>query len=285
MRPIPHIGPLATSWLIALCLAAGLHARAADPQGQPPRRGPQRSHIQSVGEIAAATPQPEDDLGMRLSRASPVLRQQLALTRGAGLVAEEVVPGSRADRAGFKQHDVLVMLDDQLLLLPEQLTALLESAPADAPSECILLRGGRQVKVPLGVANEKVATAPPSSGLRPTESALAIVREAGVNAQRDAVHRAAATPSRLTRLSAETLLRQDADYQIRLTSGDETRLVVTENQGRVIFDDTIDTPEGRSRMPVGVRQRVEEMERALERQPSRPAVKLGRLDAAPNGLR
>ncbi len=83
------------------------------------------------------------------------------------------------------------------------------------------------------------------------------------------------------RLSHETLLRQDPDYQIRLTGGDETRLVVTDSQGRVVFTDTIDTPERRSRMPVSIRGRVEEMERSLER----PPVTVGRLDAAPIEIR
>ena len=83
------------------------------------------------------------------------------------------------------------------------------------------------------------------------------------------------------RISGETLLRQDPDYQIRLTGGDETRVVVTDTRGRVVFDDAIDTPEGRSRMPVVVRERVEEMERALERQPAA----VGRLEVAPIEVR
>ena len=57
---------------------------------------PRRSHIQSVGEVAAASRHSET-LGLRLARASEVLRQQLALARGAGLVVEEVTPGSTAD--------------------------------------------------------------------------------------------------------------------------------------------------------------------------------------------
>jgi hypothetical protein len=288
MHPIPLLRPFATFWLLAVCAACGLVAQAADPQGEPNRRGPQRSHIQSVGEIAAAAPRQADALGLRLSRASTVLRQQLALTRGAGLVVEDVTPGSRAARAGFKQHDVLVMLDDQLLLLPEQLGALIEAAPADTPMVCTVLRGGRKVELPLGSTTPNgVATASPSTGLRATESALAIVREAGGIPRPTAGRRepAATAPARLTRLATETLLRQDADYQIRLTGGAETRLVVTDTQGRVVFDDAIDTPEGRSRMPVAVRQRVEEMERSLERRPTRPAAEIGRLDVAPIEVR
>lgn len=261
--------------LAALLVTSAIAAAAADPR-QPPR-----SHIQAVGEIVAAAPPHDVDLGLQLSRASAVLRQQLALTRGAGLVVEQVTPGSRAARAGFRQHDVLVMLDDQLLLLPEQLAALVEAAPTETPMACTVLRGGRKVTLPLGPPGQPVAAATPP-GLRPAASALALVRESGGSPRAEAGGRQPTTaPARLTRMSSETLLRQDADFQIRLTGGEETRLLVTDLQGRVVFDDAIDTPEGRSRMPVVVRTRVEEMERALEQQPA----KVGRLDIAPIEVR
>jgi hypothetical protein len=277
-----------TSALLLACALPCTSIRAADPRlaaagevTDAPARVQRRSHIQSVGELAAATTRDTDDLGLRLSRASTVLRQQLALARGAGLVVDEVAPGSRAARAGFKQHDVLVMLDDQLLLLPEQLTALMEAAAADAPLQCTVLRGGRRVQLPLGVATP-AGSRPATAGLRPTESTLAMVRGHGPRPTPPRAAPPAEQPARLARIFSETLLRQDPDYQIRLTGGDETRVVVTDNQGRVVFNDTIDTPEGRSRMPVVVRQRVEEMEKALERQ---PVAEIGSLDVAPIELR
>jgi hypothetical protein len=107
--------------------------RAAESEAQTPATVPadatpvpRRSHIQPVGEIAMASRNP-DTLGLRLTRATEVLRQQLSLARGAGLVVEDVIPDSVAEKSGFKQHDVLVLLDDQMLLLPEQLAALLEA--------------------------------------------------------------------------------------------------------------------------------------------------------------
>jgi hypothetical protein len=137
------------------------------------------------------------------------------------------------------------------------------------------------VKLPLAVA-PPASSRPATAGLRPTESSLAIVRESRPRPAPPRTDAPADQPARLARISSETLLRQDPDYQIRLTGGEETRVVVTDNQGRVVFNDTIDTPEGRSRMPVVVRQRVEEMEKALERQ---PVAEIGSLDVAPIELR
>lgn len=258
-----------------------------------------RSHLEPAGVVSSAPPT-SAGLGLTLTRASAVLRRQLALRRGAGLVVETVAPGSRAAHAGFAQHDVLVKLDDQLLVLPEQLDALLEAAERDAPLDCTVLRGGREVVIPLvqpaaGIGRSPRGTAA-NGGLRPTASSLALVAEA-------APRHAASTPTTidatgLRRLAGETLVRNDADFQIRLTSGDETRLVVSDRQGHVVFDGVIDTPEGRSRMPPAVRDRVTEMERLLEGRPPQaiatgqaagakamPAAEVGRLDVSPVELR
>jgi hypothetical protein len=263
---------------IAIACVACLTAHAADAP---------RSHLEPAGN-ASITPKSCAALGLKLSRASGVLRQQLALRRGAGLVVEAVMPGSTAARAGFAQHDVLVRLDDQLLVLPEQLDALLESSESDEPLACTILRGGREIVVPVG--QQPVGGQPRSSaangGLRPTASSLAIVEQA-------APRQGPIAAAPLRRLADETLVRQDEDYQIRLTSGDETRLVVSDARGHVVFNDTIDTPEGRSRMPPIVRDRVSAMERMLETRQQRPAgdtkpapaAEIGSLDVSPVELR
>ena len=290
---------------------------------------PRRSHIQSVGEVAAASRHAET-LGLRLARASEVLRQQLALARGAGLVVEEVTPGSTADKAGFRQHDVLVLLDDQMLLLPEQLAALLEASNGTATPACTLLRGGAKVTIALGELRQTdkptlstplnlggqatVAAAPaparpqlpavrqtaakPSASprLRAPASALALVQpDRPVQQSQTTVQTSATVPasSTLPAQSAgrqlfstdETLVRHDPDYQIKLSRGNETRLVILDPHGRIVFNDEIDTPEHRRLVPQAVRQRVEEMEKSLESVANGPTAQIGRLDAAPIEIR
>lgn len=264
---------------VAVCVACVTAAAADAP----------RSHLVPAGNAGAAAKSCAG-LGLTLSRASGVLRQQLALKRGAGLVVEAVAPGSPAARVGIAQHDVLVRLDDQLLVLPEQFDALLESSDNDAPLACTILRGGHELLVPVG--RQPLASMPRGStangGLRPTASSLAIVEQAATPRQGPIP----AVP--LRRLADETLVRQDADYQIRLTGGDETRLIVSDPKGHVLFNDTIDTPEGRSRMPPVVRDRVSAMERMLEGRQTpaataadrpRPPAAIGSLEVHPIELR
>lgn len=309
--------------------------RAAEPESQTPdpvvvdaTPTPRRSHIQPVGEIAVTSRHP-DTLGLRLTRASEVLRQQLSLARGAGLVVEDVIPDSVAEKAGFKQHDVLVLLDDQMLLLPEQLAALLEASTGTTPPACTLLRGGAKVTLPLGQANQtgqptlptpskpigpptmaaaptaptpsarrQLAAKPATNGrLRAAASTLALVQPAPTDRNGQptpaAVQASASAPAgssvpktvRTAAIADETLLRHDPDFQIKLSRGNETRLVVLDPNGQIVFNDEIDTPEQRSLVPQAVRQRVEEMERSLETATKRTAVEIGRLDVAPVEIR
>lgn len=267
--------------LLLAAVAWRVDARAGEPSA------PARSHLQPVSEIARA-PVTGEGLGIRASRASAVLRQQLALERGAGLVVEEVVIGSRADAAGLEQHDVLVRLDDQLLVLPEQFDALLEAAGPNDPLTCTVLRGGRKLAIPLvagrPATRQAVAASTTRRPLRPTASAVAIAQP--VPPPDDPA-------GRLQRLADETLLRQDADFEIRLSRGDKTRLLVKEPGGRVVFDGTIDAAADRGRVPAAVRSRVAEMERLLEPRPAiagdaaatRPVAEIGRLDIKPVELR
>ena len=271
-----------------IALALGVVPAGALRAGDPPL--PARSHLQPVSEMARS-PATGAGLGVSLSRATTVLRQQLALKRGAGLVVDQVAAGSRGEAAGFLQHDVLVRLDDQLLLLPQQFDALLEAAEPDDPLECTVLRGGREVAIALGRKPAPPVQAfqrPTRRPLRPAESALAIVQPAANLVATPA----AAVPARL---ADETLVRQDADYAIRLSRGDKTLLVVSDPAGSVVFEGPIDDPESRRHVPEAVRGRVAEMERLLEPRPAvidrpatptvRPVAEIGRLDIQPVELR
>lgn len=257
---------VAVGW--AACLVASPLAAAE----------PARSHLLPVSEVVASAASAQG-MGMTLSRASPVLRRQLALTRGAGLVVDAVTPGSRAARAGFEPHDVVVRLDDQLLVLPEQLDALLEAAAPGDRLTCTVLRGGRELALPLGDSPAVAAAAAPPRSLRPTASSLALVQPL----------KAPATSATLRRLSDETLLREDDDYRIRLCRGDQTRLTVADRTGRVVFDEAIDSPAGRARVPEPVRGRVAEMMGILEppaaagqpRTALGQTERIGRLDLPP----
>lgn len=218
-----------------------------DPSGRTPR-----SHIQPVGEIAAAE-RAAPWAGLVTARAPAVLREQFRLDRGAGLVVESVVPGSAAERAGLKRHDVIVSIDGQLLLLPEQFVTLLEASGEDAPLECRVLRNG--IEKVISLRKEAVDAHGTTRSLKPAESSLALVPR-----------RRSASVATITQLPDGSLQQRDADFLVKLTVGPEPRLIVKDVRGRIVFNGSIDTPEQRSLLPPEVRDRVEGLERLVAQQ-------------------
>lgn len=63
-------------------------------------------------------------LGVMSVRAPEEVAAQLGLAAGFGLMVEDILPGSPAEKAGLKRHDVLLTFADQELVNPEQLSAL-----------------------------------------------------------------------------------------------------------------------------------------------------------------
>lgn len=264
--------------IIALWASASSVSRGVDiSTGRAPR-----SHIQPVGEIVAAeraTPW----TGIVTARAPEVLRQQFQLDRGAGLVIESVAPGSVAERAGLRRHDVIVAVDGQLLLLPEQFVTLLEASGDDAPLECRVLRGGVEHTFSLRTTVARSDATPRL--FTPAGPTLALVKPTPL-----------AAPAIIDIAPGHTLRPHNSDYDVKLTGGTEHRLVVKDTRGRIIFNGPIDTPEQRSLVPPEVRSRVEELERLAAQQQAfkqaaaagrvrQPRARLGSLDIDPIEIR
>lgn len=270
--------------LTVCCVMSGLllsaaAVRAADVA---PLR---RSHIQPVGEMVqsrAPVPDASQPLGLQLSRAPEILRRQLALECEEGLVVDAVAPGSVAAESGFLPHDVLVKLDDQLLVLPEQFGLLLgacrhpldghEPAAGLRPTVTIL-RGGRPLTVRLGeqpVGQAGGAAASPAAVAvapepPPQPAAVPGRRSFSQPLQQPASVAGAATrqPTRQPRDEAAVLLREDTDFTIHLIQGDETRLVVQAATGEPVFNGCVDTPAQLATVPPAVRARVAGMLQVL----------------------
>jgi len=283
--------------------AATATARAATPP---------RSNLQSVGEVAAAERR-SPAIGLVTSRAPDVLRDQLGLDRGAGLVVEAVAVGSHAEKAGLKRHDVLVSLDDQLLVLPEQLATLVAASRPDATLVIDVRRGGKSLEIVLGlspaptlpqsipagpeppapqtpdrvpatVASAPAAPAsnvPPPASLPASEEALPMTA-AGSGATPGPPPVATAPPIDFVpppgsrRLGPNAVVIDNRDFWIKVYRDTETCLMVRDARGWLLFNGPIATPQQRSLIPRRVRDRVIQLETMLD-------VVAARTDAPPAG--
>lgn len=95
-------------------------------------------------------------LGVAASQATPVLQKHLKLPDGTGLVVDFIEPGSPAETAGLQVYDVLVRLDGQLLINPQQLAVLVRTFDPGAEVKLRLIREGEPSELGVRLVEREV---------------------------------------------------------------------------------------------------------------------------------
>jgi len=108
-------------------------------------------------------PQPEMKptayIGVMTRGVPPEVRAQTGLAEGFGLLVEEVMPDSPAQKAGLQQHDVLILLGDQKLVNQEQLSTLVRAEKKDTDLAFTIKRSGSEQKLSIKVGERMMPVA------------------------------------------------------------------------------------------------------------------------------
>jgi len=86
-------------------------------------------------------------LGVATSPVTVILREQLNLKAGMGLVVDFVEQNSPADSVGLKVHDILEKFDDQWLINPQQLAVLVRSHKPGEKINFTVIHGGQRTSL------------------------------------------------------------------------------------------------------------------------------------------
>jgi hypothetical protein len=106
-------------------------------------------------------------LGVEVSLVAPVLGSQLGLPNGTGLVVEHLSPRSPA--AGvLKEHDVLTLLDNQILIDARQLSVLVRNRKEGEEVTLTYLRGGKPATAKVKLTAQDMPKFPQGGMPRPT---------------------------------------------------------------------------------------------------------------------
>ena len=97
-------------------------------------------------------------LGVETSQVPRVLSEQMNLPKGFGLVVDYVVPDGPAAAAGVQTSDILKMLNDQILMEPDQLAKLVRSFPEGTNVTLTILRKGQETKITVKLAKREVSS-------------------------------------------------------------------------------------------------------------------------------
>src|SRR5207253_11191539 len=98
-------------------------------------------------------------IGISAVGPNDAVRAQLGLPEGHGVVVNEVVSGSPADKAGIKKHDIILELDDKLINTPEKLAGIVQDAK-DRLLQLKILRAGKHLRISVTAAMGKLEASP-----------------------------------------------------------------------------------------------------------------------------
>ncbi len=88
---------------------------------------------------------PQPIIGVVARPATETLRHHLELPTGGGVVLDKILPGSRAERIGLKQHDILVRIDGTLVDEAKQVRKLAKDGV-----KLELIRRGKRLSLTTG---------------------------------------------------------------------------------------------------------------------------------------
>lgn len=101
-------------------------------------------------------------LGVSLQPLSDELAQALAAPRGRGAVVARVLPGGPAEKAGLLSNDVILRFGDVVVEDLQHLQRLVLDAPVERPVTLRVLRKGKEVAVPVTIAEAPADRSAPS---------------------------------------------------------------------------------------------------------------------------
>ncbi|MGO9114562.1 MAG: S1C family serine protease [Thermoguttaceae bacterium] len=193
-------------------------------------------------------------LGVSGSRPTPAMRSQLSLPIGVGLVVEVIDEDSPAAKAGLKQYDVLHKLNDQILINLEQLAILVRTFKPGDEVTLTVLRQSKPITLKAKLIEKEVYD------LDNVETLGA----AGA-AQRPAAEGAGGMNPFLPRFGGGSgvISAYDGEHNLQITLDKEKpRLVVTDKNGKQVFEGRITTEADIKALPESIRKRLESI-RAL----------------------
>ena len=181
-------------------------------------------------------------VGVSVSAVPQVLRDQLKLQRGVGLVVNYVEKSSPAEAAGLRQSDVLQKLDDQILIDSRQFSVLIRIHPTDKDIRFTLIREAKPMELAVKPVERDLPSLDESSSSVPM---LNLFRNASESQYR------------LAKVKAFGVDSSDGQHNFSISEVNGHRtLTAKDKSGKVIFEGPIDTEEQIQKVPADLREKV-----------------------------
>jgi membrane-associated protease RseP (regulator of RpoE activity) len=213
-------------------------------------------------------------LGVTTSPVPAVLRDQLRLRPGLGLVVDFVRPDSPAAAAGLRQNDILEKIDDQLLVSNQQLAILVRMHKAGDEVKLSVIREAKPQSITVTLTEADVVPLEQLSrggDMKAYDSALKLLHSAQSMPAKTIPGGAFGGGGGWQNMPAKTWASdQNATYGIVWSDKEHTfeisqdkekerHLVAKDKSGKVIFDGPIANDEQIEKLPPEIREKVKKI--------------------------
>jgi hypothetical protein len=206
-------------------------------------------------------------LGIGVAPAGPSLAAQLGLAPHTGLVVTEVSPKSPAHEQ-IKTHDVLLDLDGQLLINPEQFTVLIRNHRAGDEVTLKLIRGGKAETIRVKLTTQEISIDP--RGPRPMPAHPAVNFRGGIPipGQPPLIERQTEVnrrdfPSAENTIQERRVVIRDQAGSIELNTNDQGRKVIVKDaDGKTLFSGPLNSPADFEAAPASIKPHLQKLKQA-----------------------
>ena len=225
---------LAATTLLAIALAGATTGPACFAQAERPADGPSIAVNDASLENCSY-------IGVATSLASSLLREQLSLPKGVGIVIDDVDPNSPASHAGLELHDVIQKMDDQWVINVQQFSVLVRMKKPGDMVRLGVIRRGEPIDVKVTLAEKAMPVLEDSPAWphgAPPIPHPGVGRVTGIVTHSDNVN-------------TITIIARDDDRHV---------IIRERSTGNVIFDGPLNTPDDHAKLPPDLRDKVEHIE-------------------------
>jgi hypothetical protein len=217
-------------------------------------------------------------VGIATSPIPAVLREQLKLQSGVGLVVDRVEPKSPAEAAGVKAYDVIQKLDDQLLVNPHQFGVLVRTLKPEQEVTLTVIRETKPTEIKIKPIEKELPVLDEMAAMTPTT----VWRNDRVNAGKVTLTTprpgaavgwgggpGGADNAPFDRTEMVTIAKDNLLIKTSLNAKGQRTLTATDTQtGKVIFDGPVDTEEQRKALPPAVAEQFQTMDKMVLARPT-----------------
>ena len=216
-------------------------------------------------------------LGVYTSELKQSVSHQLDLPPNLHLSVEQVAKGSPAHKAGIQQFDILLKLDDQILVNPDQLKYLVHAKNPTDRVEMTLLRKGKKRKIAVVLGEIELKDNPDMNRFFDRHPRIKIPRifsDSDLFGNIERIDDGALDDNPLYQPEDVQSFSSQSNKSQMLVTDDEGTLEwseengqkflrVTDPVGKILFDGPIDSDEERESLPPSVARRLEKMEQNI----------------------